>query len=516
MCLRPSRRLGGGRGQTAVLGVVLLTGIVAIASLGIFVLGTEALGTTESQAEQERIEAAFVELSHEMATASANGDSVSSISFDAGGQGVSASGTGGQGAVATSDAGTIRITADGLDETLTMGAIEYEADDGSIVAYQAGGVWRETGEQTRMISPPPVQYDADSETITLPVATVSGDRDLTTGEVTIAHNRTTPFSHIDTVEMGIVTIEIESEYCVGWEMYFESETGQADGQAIRESCDEGEEGVLRVALGQFDIEEGTFSDGIVTNEMNFDDGGDEDNINYTENDTSHSKLDDIIHDMIEDVKNSSDVTEIDDSSGEYDSGTYFAESLDLDNNDDLVFDLSDGNATLIVEDDILLHGGSVHVRNADEHDSLQIFSGGNLHVDGGGSEMCVDPCGNDNNGEVTAQNLQVYGTSDMHIATGTGKSYFEGMIYAPTGKEGFAGPNELWDGDCDEQLCMQSETQIDGSAVVSSAYVQSSATNASFDNNLDTYSPKMSADGYVFPAEVTYLNVAVHELDVEN
>ena len=515
MCLRPSRRLGGGRGQTAVLGVVLLTGIVAIASLGIFVLGTEALGTTESQAEQERIEAAFVELSHEMATASANGDSVSSISFDAGGQGVSASGTGGQGAVATSDAGTIRITADGLDETLTMGAIEYEADDGSIVAYQAGGVWRETGEQTRMISPPPVQYDADSETITLPVATVSGDRDLTTGDVTIAHNRTTPFSHIDTVEQGIVTIEIESEYCVGWEMYFESETGQADGQAIRESCDEGEEGVLRVALGQFDIEEGTFSDGIVAGQANVSGSGQNADLDLSDDAGPYPPMDGIIDEMIDELGGDENTTELSDVEGEtVPSGTYYTDELRVE--DDVVVDVSDGDSAIVVEDDIVLDGGELSVEGWEEDgNTLQIFSGGDMYYAAGDSGMCVDPCDD----STDSQYLQIYGTSEMHIGfepigSGGGNPEFEGLIYAPTGGDTFDGHSEHVG--CEEQLCIQAAADITGSIIVDSAYVHSAAPEGMYDEAVEHFSAEMSADGYVFPAEVTYLNVAVHELDVEN
>ncbi|WP_254531191.1 hypothetical protein [Natrinema gelatinilyticum] len=51
------------RGQSSILAVVLLIGMVATISVGIFFVGAEMMTNTEYQSQQDRVEQSFVKLS---------------------------------------------------------------------------------------------------------------------------------------------------------------------------------------------------------------------------------------------------------------------------------------------------------------------------------------------------------------------------------------------------------------------------------------------------------------------
>lgn len=114
-----------------------------------------------------------------MATASANGDGAQSLQFEAGDSGV----------IAKSDAGWIRIGGGDVDVNRSIGPVEYESD-GTVVAYQSGGVWSERGNQTRMLSAPNVNYDPDDETLWFPISMLSGEESLSSGGTVVQTNST--------------------------------------------------------------------------------------------------------------------------------------------------------------------------------------------------------------------------------------------------------------------------------------------------------------------------------------
>ena len=53
-----------------------------------------------------------------------------------------------------------------------LGSVVSESGD-SEIAYQSGGVWRRSGDDSRMVSPPEFHYRG--RTLTLPVIAVNGD-----------------------------------------------------------------------------------------------------------------------------------------------------------------------------------------------------------------------------------------------------------------------------------------------------------------------------------------------------
>ncbi|NUB92530.1 hypothetical protein HT576_16080 [Haloterrigena sp. SYSU A121-1] len=500
------------RGQSTLIGVVLLIGMVAAGSLGIFLIAGDAITGAEQQSEQERVEQAFVELSHTISSSLINGDTTRSMEFNAGGQG----------AITKSDAGTIRIYANDepLVDPLTMSAIEYEGDDGSIVAYQAGGVWREKGDQTQMLSEPAISYDKESQTLTLPVTTFEGDQELTSGKVRITNdeiNRVTEKTH---VENSTVTLEIKSEYYLGWSQYFEDEVGP---NAIQEQYQiDGDLGYVEVELGLEELE-GVFRESFVLSDSFDTQGAKRSDYSFEEGGYTPSEIDDEIseHVAVTDTEENRTQGDIIDSSDTISNGTHFAESVHLDKGEELTVDLSGGDATLVVDGDIELVGGDVTVRNW-ENDSgpdreLQIYSTGNLYISG--SEVCVDTCPDSHKKHgtsgVDASAFQVYGTSNMSV--GFDKGIFEGVLFAPSND--FEGPNEVLGGTghcSDEQVCLHSNPEFFGSLVASSAHVHANANEVEHDPQTEKIDPDIHPEGWVQPPEITYLNVAVHELSIEN
>lgn len=489
--LTGSRSAGARRGQSATMAIVLLFGVVALGSLGIMMVASETVTQIEHQSEEERIQQAFVELSQSMATASAD-DSVShSMDFEAGESG----------AVTKTNAGTIRIEADGVDETLEMGAIEYESDDGTIIAYQAGGVWRETGSQTQMVSAPPVQYDTESETLTLPIATVSGQQDLTSGNLAISHNTTNPIENASVVEDDTVTLTITSDYYLGWKSYFETQAGDT---VVRDVDHDNR--TVKVELGYMDTEN-AFDSG-VTFSRDYDVHQNA-NVNASFERGFMPPIDSVIEKMVEDARSGEMDVDRDlgtvDGSETLTNGTYYADGIAETGH--LEFDLSDGNATLVVDGDIRADGSTITVTEYEEGNSLKVYSTGDFDARNGGN-LCVDDCYTDDSAEI----IQVYGTSSMQVDFGPGgNSRFEGLLYA-------ASERNDWDkrNGCESQVCIHSNPNVYGSIVASSVEIQSSAVDFEYDTNLEDADIPLYPEEYELPPQITYLNLVVHEVDVEN
>ena len=237
---------GVSRGQSEVLGVVLLLGMTAIVVGSTVAIGSVALSDTQSTAELQKADAAMTQVDSK-ASLVAHGDSTSrNVRL------------GTDGGVSVVDDGEMRIDVefddDGPDEiNVSLRTVVYE-HDGTTVAYQGGGVWRSDGAGSEMVSPPEFHYRG--ETLTLPLVTLSGDghvgddlRLSAEGEP----DRVFPTeNHSNPLVGGNVTITVESEYHEAWGRFFEertdaevSEVGEnevavelpttADGSAVSES-----------------------------------------------------------------------------------------------------------------------------------------------------------------------------------------------------------------------------------------------------------------------------------------
>ncbi|SDR44762.1 hypothetical protein SAMN04489842_4110 [Natronobacterium texcoconense] len=479
------------RAQSAIIGVVILIGMVSLVSVSIFLVAGDTVTSIQQEAEQERVESAFVELGQQMQTASSTTDVSRGLDLE----------IGQDGAVVREESGVISVSSEALDDDaiddLTIGTVEYENDDGTKIAYEAGAVFRETGNETQVISAPSIHYDAVTDTLTLPVVTATGEERLNAGNVQFSHVRTESFQEAAVVENESVTITIESDYYRGWESFFENQAGDSSVRNVDHA-----NRTIDVRVGYIDAEE-TFEDGILVSE--YVDGFD--NADVDDGDIeggSAPELDSVIQEMVDDIedgeKEHTPLSTEDDPISE--SGTYWR-SDELRIEDELTFDISSGNTTLIVDDDIVVEDDLVADAGGSDHE-LKIYTTGNFDLHDGNVSVT----------DGNASQLQLYGTSETHV--GIQSSSYEGTIYAPRDEPWGDTENEVFDPGCTEQVCMQASVDFTGAVATSSANIHSASVTFEYDSSLEDNDIQLYPDTYSLPPQLTYLNVAHYEVDVEN
>lgn len=222
-----------GRGQTAVIAIVLLVGVVAIGSIGILLFGANATTQSQDRAEQERIQQSFRQLDSNIDSVARSEATSRSTDLDLPDDADSA--------VREDAAGNIWINrtnfTTGTTDVLvnqSIGAVRYTSDNGETVAYQAGGVWRQSGNQTVMLSPPAFAYkfnrSGEEPTLTIPIIVTSGPERLNGGDISITKNRSiAPTNNVTIVEGDLVTVKIRSQWYVGWAEYFREIATEEEG-----------------------------------------------------------------------------------------------------------------------------------------------------------------------------------------------------------------------------------------------------------------------------------------------
>nr|WP_256299522.1 vWA domain-containing protein [Haloarchaeobius salinus] len=182
---------------------------------------------------------------------------------------------------------------------MELGSIIYRNDQGQSVAYQAGGVWRDSGDGVSIVSPPDLTYQTDQldgrnvSSLDFPVTNVRGNLQSASNEVTarqvddggpgfdqqlclpVSENST-----IDRVRSMTITVS-NNTYYEAWERYLDTEFGD---QVLDKEVDHTNQ-TLRytVPLGQdlspdeFTVDNaailGGFYSGSAAGEINFKNGG---------------------------------------------------------------------------------------------------------------------------------------------------------------------------------------------------------------------------------------------------
>jgi len=119
-----------------------------------------------------------------------------------------------------------------VEDTLVekpLGGVTYRRG-GDAVVYEGGGVWRQEGDHTRMVSPPPVHYRGT--TFTMPVPTIdAGDARGGQARISSAGPRERVYpdpsneSRQNPLSAATVDVTVESDYYEAWGRFFESRTG---------------------------------------------------------------------------------------------------------------------------------------------------------------------------------------------------------------------------------------------------------------------------------------------------
>lgn len=495
------------RGQSTVLGFVILIGMVVIASTGILVVGGEFVTDTEQRTEEERARQAFVELSQNIQTVVVDGDTSRSVNFDAGEHG----------AVVKSNTSTLRISGGGINKTVHIGAIEYEGDDGTKIAYQAGAVFQDTGEETRVVSAPPIYYDSEGKSLSFPIIKTKDETELDSGTITIRHSKTDPLRNMSLVQGDTVTIEITSEYYRGWKRYFEQQGGSTTIRNIE--VHEGGSGTVTAELGYLDLKD-AFEHGLTISQDPDQQGGvDPSKIDSEVQEGSMQEFDNVTYRLVNETNTSSNRqwgTEpwvINGSKETFENGTYFASKMDL-TNDDLEINLSEGNVTFVVDGNVTVDNSDVTVVSNGTN-SFKLYTTGHVHLDGG--TMCVDACPTSGE-EANSTYLQVYGTSKTHVGMGAGASTYEGVMYVASNEDVDQNAVLGGQGNCDDQqVCLLSNVEFYGSLVASTVHFQGGGGSITYehDPDLKDIDVKLYPGGYRLPPQLTYLNIAEHTVEIK-
>ncbi|MEF8914044.1 DUF7289 family protein [Natronomonas sp.] len=207
------------RGQSEVIGVVLLFGLTILSISLIVAVGGASIGSIQHSAEFSSAEQSMTQLGAKSSLV-ALGESDSQRVELPNGEGST---------TVNSTAGTMEIriinkTGTVDKRTIELGAITYD-QDGNTVAYQGGGVWKRTNGGSTMVSPPEFHYRG--ETLTLPLVNVTNDAVVSEGATVEGLDTTQvyPNAHQQNPnENSKVNVTVHSEYYEAWAEYFESRT----------------------------------------------------------------------------------------------------------------------------------------------------------------------------------------------------------------------------------------------------------------------------------------------------
>ncbi len=499
-----------------MLAVALLIGFVVVGMLSVALVGSVTLDRAQDNAQNQRVEMVFVEFSQSVTSVAFGQGTTERVPFD-----IRAN----DAAVRHDDTGRIRVyTDDTLLANRTFGSVEYTRD-GSTMAYQAGGVWRGTGDDATMISPPPFEYDDGSLNAWIPL--VTGERTLTGDAIDLRRNGTgQALDRQAVVEGQLVTVEIQSRYYGGWADYLRQQTNDVSITVDHEN----ETVVMR--LGEPAIDS-TFSEGVYATggDVQFDGGSavidgdvsaggnvsDHSRVtgNVTEGATNDLRiLDDVIEKKVRDAENETTMPRVDPEDGgehlNWGSTYYDDDGFTLENGDDLTVDLSGGNVTMIVDGNISLEGGDINVVNGSDNRAFRIYSTGNFGM--GNSQAGV---------EDGAEYLQIYGTSEMQIAiTGGSQAQLFGTIYAPREEPVLEG-NEVnqaaepfgTGSKCDgwDTCIVAGSSEVSG-AIIAGPTIVGQSTEVVYDTDLIDVQPSLQLEHGLYPPPITYLHLSVYEI----
>ena len=403
---------GGTRGQSSVIGVVLLLGLT-VASIAVIVgVGSSAIDVSTGQMELGSAENAMMELDSRMSLVAHGGSNTQEVSLPQDDE---------SSVSVDESAGWINLTVvnqstgelESVIANETMGAVVY-TKEGTEIAYQNGGVWKYRDGGSVMVSPPEVHYRGT--TLTLPMVRVERGDDLSRSPVieqTGSSSSLYPIpGHSNPLEEGQVNVTVHSKYYQGWADYFEKRTsGQVDVDHENETVTL--ELVVLTNLGGFRYAVATSQPGGIT--VN---GNDPPPSPY-DTGVSFQPSDSRIENQIDDCENNpsncnSTIT------GTFTAGQPYY--IDSDYSASHTFDTSKGNVTLIVNGDY-------------NPDTVQV-SGPNATTVYVREDFSIDSDDVNDGGDPGAFSVAVHSDGDVDFG---GNFKFVGLTYAPGSECDFNG-----------------------------------------------------------------------------
>jgi len=396
---------GGVRGQSETLGFVLLFGIVVFGGVTVISIGSLAVSDTQEQFTTDRAENTLTQLASDGALVALGGADSQELSLpDTDGETYAVDETAGR--------MTVEYTDDNNSEQIanvTLGEIRYEADDGTVISYQGGGVWRtsENGGST-MVSPPEFNYRA--ATLTLPIITIGDTGQIGDGTQLKQQSQSPIFppgnNITNPLRQGQVNVTVTSQYYQAWGSYFEERT--VGGVSYDDANNSVTVQLVVPFEESFNSAVAVTGDGPNAIKIN---GGPDGPPSDWRTGADYPSVDSTIEQQIDDCSSGScdDLTDntIDDS------GTYYKnKSYD----GDITVDDPDGNVSIVIDGD--LDDSDISIDELSGENTVDIFVRGDFTI------------GKTINSDGDATDLSVFVHSDGDVES-NGKTTYNGVLYAP-------------------------------------------------------------------------------------
>lgn len=247
---------GEPRGMANLVGIVLLVGLTLLGALFVVVIGSSALGSVADQTQDDVGEDSMREMSARIGSvADSSVETSRSFQFTDGvANQVELQANSTVKIEVVNESGNV-LTYPESGTPKRLGTMVYERSDGSLVAYQGGGLWSVGPGQTQVLEEPQLDYDGTSVDFSLINVSsvegrnVAGDREVV-AKNDVAGSRTSIREVYDALEDawtndtlgGYVpvdmTVEIQGPFADGWAAYAnESMTGEPASVVYEENTD---------------------------------------------------------------------------------------------------------------------------------------------------------------------------------------------------------------------------------------------------------------------------------------
>ena len=228
------------RGVSTTFSIVILVAMAVTGAALVVSLGGQTLDTVESQSQTNMAEESFREADSRIGKLVKSSETRStklSISRDMSGQFNVNESAGTLDIEVTNKSMAAASPSDicSLSRPIRLGTIKYE-DENSKIAYQGGGVWRKSGSDYRMVSPPGIEYRNDR--LKLSLANITSDEPIRSSSLLVSNEMeqtrqiqsrvnealrdcvTNWTASGDVVPATVnTTITIESEFAGAWAQY---------------------------------------------------------------------------------------------------------------------------------------------------------------------------------------------------------------------------------------------------------------------------------------------------------
>ena len=372
------------RGVAHVLGVILMAGFAITVAATVAVAGASMFADSQSQIETSQVESSFSSLAAD-ASELEDGESVE---FDLG----TADGQ----LEVKEDTGHLKIHHEKGGETTTVydrnvNSLEYTTEDGDVVGYQAGGVFRQHGSGSSVVSAPDFYYRDNA--LSFPIQRVDPNSDIHSsgilgGELELKredpHYPTNDPDKSNPLEGGTVYVELETEYCQGWEEYFSQQTRGS----ISEGCDDGDDGMVQVELSvPFELGPEVFEHGTAIGASEYKNASAEDNDELSELEGDFVSADTLIQNKESNREDADFLVSEDDEDADYDElpGTveepgfyYIDDDLDSEHHFDTSDFEDDEEIEVYVDGDVVAVGDGLTVEGGDNQ--VAFYVGENFDI----------------------------------------------------------------------------------------------------------------------------------------